>query len=64
MKKYLVYQHFGGSVAREIEADNPEEAEEKMLSIDDITVEEMMDCVWDLPEVQNEVEQSPDWKDI
>ena len=55
MKKYLVYQSFSGAIDRVIEANSPEEAEEKMLNIDDITLDEMMDCNWEDAEVQREI---------
>lgn len=58
MKKYQVYQHYGGSIIREIEANSPEEAEEKMLQVDNITLEEMMDCVWDNAECQEEIKEA------
>lgn len=56
MTKYQVYQHYEGSIVRTVEANSPDEAELKMANIDDITLDEMLNCNWDSPEVE-EVEQ-------
>lgn len=57
MAIYLVYQHFEGTIEREIKANSPKEAEEKMLLINDITLEEMMDADWDNAECQEEIKE-------
>ena len=52
--KYRVTQSFSGCIDRVIEAESEEEAEAAMLSIDDVTFDELMDSNWDDPEAQIE----------
>ena len=56
MPKYRVIQAYSGAIDREIEADSEEEALEKMVVVEDITLEEMMDSNWDHPEIQEILE--------
>ena len=56
MPKYLVRMQYGGAMERTIEANSPEEAEQEMLSGNIVPqLDDFNDCVWEKPEVVEEI---------